>query len=169
MNLYHLYHRYLSNVIKISAKINTMQNINILLFVCSLSLTSLYLWSYARQVYRPSSVNTVKIWRDGQKPHKTKKTWKIANFFKFVHKKVFKMSSICMDTCLKMLSSLSTAVSIMSGQKSDHRPTLLNCEALSLLRTVNEWMNKKKNVDILHIFNLCTYFMTFDRYLLDRW
>jgi len=30
-------------------------------------------------------------------------------------------------------------------------------------------MNKKKNVDILHIVNICTYFMTFDRYLLDRW
>ena len=29
------------NVVKISAKIKTMQNINILLFVCSLSLTSL--------------------------------------------------------------------------------------------------------------------------------
>ena len=26
----------------------------------------------------------------------------------------------------------------MSGQKSDHRPTLLNCKALSLLRRVNE-------------------------------
>jgi len=30
---------------KISAKINTLQNINILLFVHSLSLTSLNLWS----------------------------------------------------------------------------------------------------------------------------
>jgi len=29
----------LPNVVKISAKINTMQNIKILLFVCSLSLT----------------------------------------------------------------------------------------------------------------------------------
>jgi len=29
-------------------------------------------------------------------------------------------------------------------------------------------MNKKKNVDILHIVNLCTYFMTFKRYLLDQ-
>ena len=60
-----------------------------------------------------------------------------------------------------------TAVSIMSGQKSDRRPTLLNCEVLSLLRTVNE-QKEKNNVDILHIVNLCTYFMTFDRYLLDR-
>jgi len=37
-----------------------MQYINILLFVLSLSLTSLNLWSYATQGYRPSSVNTVK-------------------------------------------------------------------------------------------------------------
>ena len=38
---YHLSNRYLPNVMKISAKINTMQNINILLFVRLLSLTSL--------------------------------------------------------------------------------------------------------------------------------
>jgi len=36
---------YLSNVMNISAKINTMQSINILLFVYSLSLTSLKLCS----------------------------------------------------------------------------------------------------------------------------
>jgi len=34
-----------ANVVKISAKLNTMQNINILLFVRSLSLTSLKLCS----------------------------------------------------------------------------------------------------------------------------
>jgi len=28
--------------------------------------------------------------------------------------------------------------------------------------------SRGKNVDILHIVNLCTYFMTFSRYLLDR-
>ena len=38
---YHLSNRYLPDVMKISAKINTMQNINILLFVRLLSLTSL--------------------------------------------------------------------------------------------------------------------------------
>jgi len=37
---YHLSNRYLPNVMKISAKINTMQNINILLFVRLLSLTN---------------------------------------------------------------------------------------------------------------------------------
>jgi len=35
----------LPNVVKISAKINTMENIKILLFVCSLSLTRLKLCS----------------------------------------------------------------------------------------------------------------------------
>ena len=43
VSLYHLYNRYLLNVMKISAKINTVQNISILLFVHSLSLTSLNL------------------------------------------------------------------------------------------------------------------------------
>ena len=37
---YHLSNRYLPNVMKISAKINSMQNINILLFVRLLSLTN---------------------------------------------------------------------------------------------------------------------------------
>ena len=37
---YHLSNRYLPNVMKISAKINTTQNINILLFVHLLSLTN---------------------------------------------------------------------------------------------------------------------------------
>jgi len=42
---YYLSNRYLLNVMKISAKINTMQNNNILFFVRSLSLTSLKLRS----------------------------------------------------------------------------------------------------------------------------
>jgi len=37
---YHLSNSYLPNVMKTSAKINTMQNINILLFVRLLSLTN---------------------------------------------------------------------------------------------------------------------------------
>jgi len=47
VTFYYLSNRYLSNVIKIglSAKINTMQNINILFFVRSMSLTSLKLCS----------------------------------------------------------------------------------------------------------------------------
>jgi len=45
MTFCHLSNRYLSNVMKISAQVNTMQNINILLFVHLLSLTSLKLCS----------------------------------------------------------------------------------------------------------------------------
>jgi len=43
VTFYHLSNRYLLNVMKISAKINTMQNNNILLFVRSLSLASVKL------------------------------------------------------------------------------------------------------------------------------
>jgi len=45
VTFYHLSNRYLSIVMKISANINITQNINILLFVHSLSLTRLKLCS----------------------------------------------------------------------------------------------------------------------------
>jgi len=44
---YHRSNRYLSKVMKICAKTNTMQNINILLFVCSLSSTACRACSHA--------------------------------------------------------------------------------------------------------------------------
>ena len=94
--------------------------------------------------------------------HLNQKTWKIANCLQVCSRKVFKMSIICTDTCLDW----SSALSIMSSQKSEHNPTLLNCKVLSLLRTVNE---QKEKCWYLHIVNLCAYFMTFNRYLLDRW
>jgi len=40
VSLYHLYNRHLSNVTKVSAKINTMQNINILRFVLTIKQKS---------------------------------------------------------------------------------------------------------------------------------
>jgi len=43
VTFYHLSNRYLQNVMKLSAKINTMQNINIFLFIYLLPLTSLKL------------------------------------------------------------------------------------------------------------------------------
>jgi len=52
---YHLSNRYLPNVTKISAKINTMQNINILRFVRLLSLTN---WRNAELWYGPMSDRT---------------------------------------------------------------------------------------------------------------
>jgi len=45
VSCYHLSNRHLSNVMKISAQIKTMQNNNILLFVSSLFLTSFKLCS----------------------------------------------------------------------------------------------------------------------------
>jgi len=45
VTFYYLSNRYLPNVMKISAKINTMQNNNVSLFVRSLSLTSFKLCS----------------------------------------------------------------------------------------------------------------------------
>jgi len=45
VTFYYLSNRYLPNVMKINGKIKTMQNINILLSVRSLSLTSLKLCS----------------------------------------------------------------------------------------------------------------------------
>jgi len=62
VTFYHLSNSYLSNVIKISAKINSMQNINILHFVCQLSLTSLNLltdWRNASLRYGPISDRTL--------------------------------------------------------------------------------------------------------------
>jgi len=53
--VYHLSNRYLPNVMKISAKINTMQNINVLLFVRLLSLTN---WRNASFWYGPMSDRT---------------------------------------------------------------------------------------------------------------
>jgi len=142
VTLYHLYNRYLSNVTKISAKINTMQNINILLFVHSLFLSSL---AFAVKQGTPvghQSVNTVKIGHDGQKPLKPKRHEKLQIVCKFVHKRCSKCAPFARTYAWRCFLHWSTAVSIMSGQKSDHRPTLLNCKALSLLRTVNEQKEK---------------------------
>ena len=56
VTFYHLSDRYLPNVMKISAKINAVQNINILLFVRSLSLRN---WRNAYLRYGPISDRTL--------------------------------------------------------------------------------------------------------------
>jgi len=48
----------------------------------------------------------------------------------------------------------------MSGHKSDHRPTLLNCKALSLLRTVNEQKEKMLIFCMVLIFALILCHLT---------
>jgi len=62
--------------------------------------------------------------------------------WKFIHKRCLKCSPFARTHAWRYFLHWSTAVSIMSGQKSDQRPTLLNRKALSLLRTVNEQKEK---------------------------
>jgi len=91
---------------KISAKINTMQNINILLFVCSLSLTSLKLSSQASSAYRPSHINTVNSDTMGRSHLNQKHMKKYKLFARVCSQKVLKVSTIFTDTCLQTLSPL---------------------------------------------------------------
>jgi len=66
---------------------------------------------------------------------------KLQFFSKLVRRTCSKCPPFARTHAWRCFLHWSTAVSIMSGQKSDHRPTfhtLLNCKALSLLGTVNE-------------------------------
>ena len=74
MTFYHLCNRYLSNVMKISAKINTMQNINILRFVCSLSLTSLKICTVGLSTIKHQHSKNLTRWIEA---NWTKNTWKM--------------------------------------------------------------------------------------------
>ena len=71
-----------------------------------------------------------------------------ANVGHFEHLLWKNLQTICNFSCLFGLSGfcpscqIFTALSIMSCQKSDHRPTLLNCKSLSLLKTVNKQKEK---------------------------
>ena len=62
------------NVVKISAKINTMLNINILRFVCSLSLTSLKLWTVGLSTIKHQHSKKLSRWIEA---NWTKNTWKM--------------------------------------------------------------------------------------------
>jgi len=95
------------NVAKISAKINTLQNINILLFVHSLSLTSLKLCSYLSTV----GLSTIKHQHSKKltrwiEATWTKNTWTMQIVCKSLFTKMWTMTTICTDTCLETLSSL---------------------------------------------------------------
>ena len=63
-------------------------------------------------------------------------------FASFFHKRCSKCQTFAWTHAWRCSLHLATAVSIMSGHKLDHRPTLLNCKALSLLRTVYEQKEK---------------------------
>ena len=142
------------NVVKISAKINTMQKYQHCAF-CSFTvlnklklrygpisdrtLLTLQLTS-AESISRHVSVQMVDIWTLCEQT--------LAN-------------NLLFHVLLDQVASIHRVRFLLRWCLMVNRPTLLNCKALSLLRTVNEQKAK------------CCYFalifMTFDRYLLDRW
>jgi len=68
----------------------------------------------------------------------TKNTWKSANCLQVCSQKVFKCPPFAWTHAWRCFLHWSIALSITYCRKSDHRPALLNCKALSLLRTVNK-------------------------------
>jgi len=127
------------NVIKISAKITTMQNLNILRFVCSLSLTSLKLCTVDLSTIKHEHSKKLTRWIEA---NWTKNTWKMqlvckSLFIKSV-KKVFKMFTICTDTCLETLSLLvNCSVNNDLSEIGPYRHTTIK-HFFSTLRTVNK-------------------------------
>ena len=109
MTFYHLSNRYLSNIMKILAKINTMQNRTYQHFTfCSFTvLNKLKALQLSRACLSTitSSINTAKIWHHGQKPLEPKHMKNANCMQKFVHKKRL-LSTTCTDTCLETLSPL---------------------------------------------------------------
>ena len=132
-------------------KINTMPNINILLLVHSLFLTSL---TFEDKQGRPTDHQAVKIWNDGQKPLRPKRHEKsfASLFTKGVQNVQHLHGHMPGDTFFT--GQLST----MSRQKSDHRPTLLNCKSLSM--TVNKQKRKMLTFYTLLIFALILWHLT---------
>jgi len=123
------------NVIKISAKIKAMQNINILLFVHSLSFTSLKLCSKARKAYRQSKHQHSKNLTRWIKATGTKNTRKMQTVCKRLFTKVLKCSPFAQIHAWRRFQHWSIAVSMMSCRKLDH--TTIKCSFRSL-KTVSE-------------------------------
>jgi len=123
------------NVVKISAKINTMQNINILRFVCSLSLTILKLCTVGLSTIKHQHSKKLTRWIEA---NWTKNTWKCNLFARVCSQKVFKMFTICTDTCLETLSSLvNCSFNNDLSEIGPYRHTTIK-HFFSTLSTVNE-------------------------------
>jgi len=124
------------NVVKITANINTMQNINILRFVYSLSLTSLKLCTVGLSTIKHQHSKKADTMDRSQL---NKKTHEICILFARVcSQKVFKMFTICTDTCLETRSSLvNCSVNNDLSEVGPYRHTTIK-HFFSTLRTVNE-------------------------------
>ena len=124
------------NVVKIGANINTMQNINILLFVHLTVLNKL-------KALQLSTVGLSTIKHQHRKKtdtmdrsHLNQKHMKNANFLQeVVHRMCSKCPTFALTHAWRRFLHWSTAVSIITCQKSDH--TAIK-HSLSILRTVNE-------------------------------
>jgi len=131
-DFYHLSNRCVPNVMKINVKINTMQNTNVLLFVRSLLKECLIaVWSHFWQVIIDTAVMTSE---ENVSRHVSVQMVDILN-------------TICEQTLADNLHFHVFVVQVASIHRVSFllcwclmvdRPSILNCKALSLLRTVNE-------------------------------
>jgi len=131
VTFYHLSNRYLPNVMKISAKINTVQNINILLFVRSLSLTN---WRSYGPISDRTSLTLQLTRAESVSSHMSVQ---MVNIWTLFVNKV--LETICFfHVFLVQVASIHRVRFLLCWCLMVDRPTLLDCKALSLLGTVNE-------------------------------
>ena len=155
------------NVVKINAKINTMQNINILFFCSFTVLNKLK----ALQLTYTVGLSTIKHQHSKKltrwiEATWSKNTWKMQIVCKSLFTKMFKMFTVCTDTCLETLSSLVNC-SVSNNLLQNQTIPQLSIPSVRY----GQWTNKKQNIGILHGVNLCTYFNDIWQFLclLDRW
>jgi len=120
------------NVVKISAKINTMQNINNLRFVPSLSLTSLKLYTVGLSTIKHQHSKKLTRWIEDTW---TKNTWKMQIVCKNLFTRGVQNAHRLHGHAWRHFLHWWTAVSVMTCRKSDHTTTK---HSFSTLRTVNE-------------------------------
>jgi len=135
VTFYHLSNRCLPTVMKINVKINTMQNTNILLFVRSLSSTY---WRNAWLQYGPIYDRTL-LTPQLTSEESVSRHCVRANGWHVEH--------LCEQTLadnlhfhvfLVQVASITRVSILLCWCLMVDRSTMLNCKALSLLRTVNE-------------------------------
>jgi len=149
------------NVVKISAKINTMQNINNLRFGPSLSLTSLKLCTVGLSTIKHQRSKKLTRWIEATW---TKITWETSNCLQeFVHKRGSKFSLFARTHAWRHFLHWWTAVSIMTCRKSDYTTSIPSVYVKDSERT------KSKMLVFCMVLIFTLIFMTFDRHLLDRW
>jgi len=151
------------NVVKICAKINTTQNINFFTF-CSFTvlnkLKALQLSMVGLSTIKHQQSKKLTWWI---KATWTKKTWKCKLFARVCSQKVFKMFTICTDTCLETLSSL-VSCSVNNGL-SEIGPY---CNQAFLQYVLDSERTKSKMFVFCMVLIFTFIFMKFCRHLLDN-